>query len=550
MSRYRVLALAWRPKSFDEVVGQPHVVTSLSNAISLNKIPQCLLFTGTRGVGKTTIARILAKCLNCIDGPTATPCQTCEHCTEIDAGRFPDLYEVDAASRTKVEDTRELLDNIPYAPTKGRFKVYLIDEVHMLSTHSFNALLKTLEEPPEHVVFLLATTDPQKLPATVLSRCLQFKLQSMSPEQVDSHLRHILQAESITFDAEATLLIAEAAKGSMRDALSLLDQSIAHGNGEVRVDSVREMLGTIDTQPLCDILTAVAEQDGETVMSQVAHLRRAGIDFTVALRELAALIQDMAVVQVIGEGSSRSVHTNIPELANRFNATETQLLYQIALKGIEDLPFAPSPEMGFEMCLLRMLAFNMAPNTVATAPAAPARRAAPQPTSSAPTHQPAARPQAKPAVSAQAPASQPASGNSNDPWHKLVAELPVRGLTQVLAQNCQLKEKAEHCWTLTLGKQQSPLLQPRTEQALTKALCDHLGQTISIRVELTDGETTVVAQEPAAAKPAPADSTDNNRISSAANPAENPVHQNPEVQRVMQTFSGKLDDQRVVNNNN
>ena len=532
MSRYRVLALAWRPKSFDEVVGQPHVVTSLRNAITLNKIPQCLLFTGTRGVGKTTIARILSKCLNCQDGPTPTPCQTCEHCTEIDAGRFPDLYEVDAASRTKVEDTRELLDNVSYLPSKGQFKVYLIDEVHMLSTHSFNALLKTLEEPPEHVVFLLATTDPQKLPATVLSRCLQFKLQAMSPEQVNTHLQHILQQENIPFDSEAIQLISHAADGSMRDALSLLDQSIVHGNAEVRAASVRDMLGTIDTQPLCDILASIADQNGEAVLIHVANLRRAGIDFSVALRELSALIQDMAVMQVIGANSNRSVHKSVLDLSKRFDAAQTQLLYQIALKGIEDMPFSKTSELGFEMTLLRMLAFNL--------------------------EQDALQPSAKKTASVvqqhqveepKAPAQAVERSTSNDSWKKTISQLSLRGLPLVLAQNCQLKEKDDNCWTLTLSKKQSPLLQPRTEQALTQALSSHLGKPISIRVILADGEAVVVktAQPIQASEQTP---PIHNPILSADKPVDNRVHQDPDVQRMMETFSGKLDDQRVVSDNN
>jgi DNA polymerase III subunit gamma/tau len=560
MSRYRVLALTWRPKSFDEVVGQPHVVTSLSNAISLKKVPQCLLFTGTRGVGKTTIARILSKCLNCLDGPTSTPCQTCDHCTEIDAGRFPDLYEVDAASRTKVEDTRELLDNIPYAPCKGRFKVYLIDEVHMLSTHSFNALLKTLEEPPEHVVFLLATTDPQKLPATVLSRCLQFKLQSMSAEQIGSHIQHILQAEKIPFDPEACQLIAQSANGSMRDALSLLDQGIAHGNGEVKTASVREMLGTIDTQPLCELLASIADQDGKAVLTHVANLRRAGVDFLLALRELSALIQEIAVIQVIGSASKRESHPLIPELAKRFSATQTQLIYQIALKGIEDMPFSPTPELGFEMTLLRMLAFNPEQESV-TAPAAAAPQR--QPTSAAapqrqPTSAAAPQRQSKPAaaqVTTPSPATNPvatANNTSDASWGKIIPQLQLRGLTLVLAQSCQLKEKGDNCWLFTLDKKQQPLLQKRTEQALTQALCAYLNKPISIRVDLSSDQPAAAATAPVQQKQPPASEAPptQNPVSSAPEKAENPVHQDPDVQRIMQTFSGKLDDQRVVNNNN
>lgn len=422
----------------------------------------------------------------------------------------------------------------------------------MLSTHSFNALLKTLEEPPEHVVFLLATTDPQKLPATVLSRCLQFKLQSMSPEQVDQHLQHILQAEDIPFDAEATQLISHAAKGSMRDALSLLDQSIAHGNGEVRVTSVREMLGTIDAKPLCDILTAVADQNGEELLLHVANLRRAGVDFSVALRELSALIQEMAVVQVIGTNSSRTQIAAVPELAKRFDATNTQLMYQIALKGLEDMPFAPTPEQGFEMTLLRMLAFQLDDSEISVAAPATTNRPVHAAQRQAPaTQAPQARRQ-PPAAAAPVNKAQPtrtaASGDSA--WHKIVAELQLRGLTQVLAQSCQLIKKTDNCWNFTLDKKQGPLLQPRTEQALTQALSSYLDKPISIKVEFSDGTTTAQAApttQPSqeAAVPPPATKP----VSSAPKQADNPAHQDPEVQRIMQTFSGKLDDQRVVNNN-
>ena len=559
MSRYKVLALAWRPKSFEQVVGQPHVVTSLSNAISLNKIPQCLLFTGTRGVGKTTIARILAKCLNCVEGPTATPCQQCDHCLEIDAGRFPDLFEVDAASRTKVEDTRELLENIPYAPSKGRFKVYLIDEVHMLSAHSFNALLKTLEEPPEHVVFLLATTDPQKLPATVLSRCLQFKLQSMSPEQVNQHIQHILSEEGIAFDAEATPLIAQAANGSMRDALSLLDQAIAHGNGEVRTVAVREMLGTIDTQPLCQLLEALAEKNGEKLIEQVAQLRKAGVDFLQALRELSALLQEMAVAQVIGDNASRPIESAILSLSQQFAASEIQQLYQVALKGIEEMPFALSAETGFEMTLLAMLTARdtavpqpaAIPAQAATPRATPAARpsaaVAPSPAQTAPTQAHPAQ-TAKPAPARPQSSTQPTS-TGGDEWSQIVPHLQVRGLTLVLAQNCRLKEKQENRWVFTLDRKQQPLVQKRTEDTLTQALSAHLGQSLSIQIEIVDQEIEPLAAPAAAPAQATQAAPSSNSNQLSVSQADSSVHQDPEVQRVMQTFSGKLDDQRVVKSN-
>ena len=554
MSRYRVLALTWRPKRFEEVVGQPHVVTALSNAITLNKIPQCMLFTGTRGVGKTTIARILAKCLNCLEGPTATPCQTCDHCTEINAGRFPDLYEVDAASRTKVEDTRELLDNIPYSPTKGRYKVYLIDEVHMLSTHSFNALLKTLEEPPEHVIFLLATTDPQKLPATVLSRCLQFKLQAMASDQIDTHLQHILTEEKIEFDRAATAQIADAAKGSMRDALSLLDQGIAHGNGSVHTQAIQDMLGTVAPEPLFNLLQSLATQDADALLAGVLELRRLGTNFSTALKDFCAIIQQMAVAQVLNSSESRIINQTVTELSTQFSSAQTQALYQTALKGMEEMPFSPTPEIGFEMTLLRMRSVCSGdiqvqqPITVA----APVRAAAAQPAAARPvTHTPtqpasAAR-RTRPAASAPVAAPQK-MGNADDSWSQVIASSSLRGLSLVLAQNCHLQKQSDGQWDFTLDIKQKPLLQPRTQDALNAALSAHIGTPMRAEVTIT---TEATHTDTPAIKTQPVPQNSNGAVRDTAQPAPvNPIHADPEVERIVQTFSGTLSDNCVVNSNN
>ena len=369
---YQVLARKWRPRLFREMVGQTHVLQALINALDHNRLHHAYLFTGTRGVGKTTIARILAKCLNCEVGVSSEPCGTCSACREIDEGRFVDLIEVDAASRTKVEDTRELLDNVQYAPSRGRFKVYLIDEVHMLSSHSFNALLKTLEEPPEHVKFLLATTDPQKLPVTILSRCLQFSLKNMPPERVVEHLRHVLGEEMIRFDEESLWLLGRAADGSMRDGLSLTDQAIAFGNGALQASEVRTMLGTIDHGQVFGLLEALAAHDARGLLAAVAELAEQGADFAGVLGELISTLQRLAIAQVLPDGvdNSQGDRERVVELAGRMAAEDVQLFYQLALHGRRDLPLSPDPRGGFEMALLRMLAFRPAAIVAAGAPAA------------------------------------------------------------------------------------------------------------------------------------------------------------------------------------
>ncbi|MEZ2745391.1 DNA polymerase III subunit gamma/tau [Halopseudomonas bauzanensis] len=370
---YQVLARKWRPRLFREMVGQTHVLQALINALDHNRLHHAYLFTGTRGVGKTTIARILAKCLNCEAGVSSEPCGVCSACREIDEGRFVDLIEVDAASRTKVEDTRELLDNVQYAPTRGRFKVYLIDEVHMLSSHSFNALLKTLEEPPAHVKFLLATTDPQKLPVTILSRCLQFSLKNMLPEKVVEHLRHVLAEEQVPFDEESLWLLGRAADGSMRDGLSLTDQAIAFGNGQLQVAEVRSMLGTIDHGQVFGLLQALATGDARALLAAVAELAEQGADFAGVLAELISTLQRVAIAQVLPEAADNSLgdQARVLELAGQVSAEDVQLFYQLALHGRRDLPLAPDPRGGFEMALLRMLAFR--PGTLQhTGNAAPA----------------------------------------------------------------------------------------------------------------------------------------------------------------------------------
>lgn len=358
---YQVLARKWRPQTFADVVGQEHVLTALANGLSLGRIHHAYLFSGTRGVGKTSIARLLAKGLNCETGITATPCGVCDNCREIEQGRFVDLIEIDAASRTKVEDTRDLLDNVQYAPARGRFKVYLIDEVHMLSRHSFNALLKTLEEPPAHVKFLLATTDPQKLPVTILSRCLQFHLKALDVEQIRHQLEHILNEEHIAHEPRALQLLSRAADGSLRDALSLTDQAIASGDGQFSTQAVSAMLGTLDDDQALSLVEAVVDANGERVMSLINEAAARGIEWEALLVEMLSLLHRIAMVQLspAALGSDMAaIEQRMRELARTVPPGDLQLYYQTLLIGRKELPWAPDRRMGVEMTLLRALAFH------------------------------------------------------------------------------------------------------------------------------------------------------------------------------------------------
>ncbi len=362
---YQVLARKWRPQFFKDMVGQEHVLRALINALDNQRLHHAYLFTGTRGVGKTTIARILAKCLNCEQGISSQPCGTCSSCVEITDGRFVDLIEVDAASRTKVEDTREILDNVQYAPTRGRFKVYLIDEVHMLSNHSFNALLKTLEEPPPHVKFLLATTDPQKLPVTILSRCLQFSLKNMTPERIVHYLKSVLAEEQVTYQEPGLWLLGKAAEGSMRDALSLTDQAIAYGQGKIEELDVAAMLGTVDRGRVFQLAVALAERNASDVMAQIAQMAEHAVDFNNLLADLLSLLHRIAIAQAVPDAvdNSQGDKEQVVALSRAMSGSDLQLFYQIALTGKRDLPLAPDPRSGMEMTLLRML--NFAPTNIA-----------------------------------------------------------------------------------------------------------------------------------------------------------------------------------------
>ena len=487
---YLVLARKWRPRTFDQLVGQDHVRRALTNALDSGRIHHAFLFTGTRGVGKTTIARIFAKSLNCETGVSSTPCGKCPTCVDIDAGRFVDLLEVDAASRTKVDDTRELLDNVQYSPARGRYKVYLIDEVHMLSTHSFNALLKTLEEPPPHVKFLLATTDPQKLPVTVLSRCLQFHLRRLPLPLIYDRLAQISTAEEVEFEPAALRAIARGAEGSMRDALSLLDQVLAFGGGRAMEAEVRTLLGTLDRKHVQGILTALAEKDGAALMRQAAHLDERAPDYHQALGELSGAIQRMALLQALPDlppGEDEDEDKLLAELAARFTAEDLQLLYQIAINSRRDLDYAPDARAGFEMALLRMLAFRpqgLPPAATGGGGAGVARAtAAARPASTPSRPATAASPAAVMASPATVVAGAPAAVAD---WDAIVAALGLQGTAKHFAANCVMLERKAGVVRLRLDPAGDSFRRPQIESRLAEALSQHYGETI--RLEITQAE--------------------------------------------------------------
>jgi DNA polymerase-3 subunit gamma/tau len=454
---YQVLARKWRPRDFASLVGQEHVVRALRHALENKRLHHAYLFTGTRGVGKTTLARILAKCLNCETGVTAQPCNTCSACREIDAGRFVDLLEVDAATNTKVDEMRQLLETAQYAPTRGRFKVYVIDEVHQLSGHAFNAMLKTLEEPPEHMKFLLATTEPDKIPVTVLSRCLQFNLKQMPREAIAGHLESILQKEQISFETEALRLLARAAAGSMRDALSLLDQAIAHGGGKVAAAAVGDMLGTIDQSHLTRLLDAVAAGDAAGAVGIADEMQARSLSFDAALADLASLLLQVAVAQTV---SGAAVEAGVKELAGRIDPESVQLYYQIALQGREDLPLAPDEHAGFLMTVLRMLAFKPEGGGVKD-------------------------------LAVKAKAVPPAVKTNG--WPELVQQLPVTGAARELARNAELKQRDGTTFELVVPKAKAYLAERSYVDKLKAALEQHMASAVGLKVSVGEAIGASVA---------------------------------------------------------
>jgi DNA polymerase-3 subunit gamma/tau len=562
---YHVLARKYRPRCFQELVGQEVVARALSHALEQNRLHHAYLFTGTRGVGKTTIARILSRCLNCEEGISANPCGVCSTCREIDEGRFVDLIEVDAASRTKVEDTRELLDNVQYAPTRGRYKVYLIDEVHMLSGHSFNALLKTLEEPPPHVKFLLATTDPQKLPMTILSRCLQFALKPMTPERVVGHLQHVLHAENISFEDAALWLLARGAQGSMRDALSLTDQAIAFGHGSLIEADVRTLLGSIDRDLVFRVLDALLSQDAASVLSVVSGMAEQSIDFAGAITELISVLHRLAVAQAVPDAidNSEGDRDRLLAIAAALTAEDLQLYYQMALHGRRDLPLAVDARSGFEMTLLRMLSFRpdttapvsgsgartprvVAPTAAqAATPVAPlasaavATSSAPQATTmvaaaiveepiaastvpasleSAPSHEPLA----------DHPQSRLMAGDwSAEAWAQWVDRSGLTGAPLNLARHTYLHQQADTAWELRLSPQHQMLAGGQAFPPLQQALArDFPAQAIHLSLVEPEVETPIQRRQRLAAARREA--------------AETALRNDPVVKALESTFGARL----------
>ena len=580
---YQVLARKWRPKSFREMVGQEHVLQALINALDHDRLHHAYLFTGTRGVGKTTIARILAKCLNCEQGVSSHPCGECGSCLEIAEGRSVDLLEVDAASRTKVEDTRELLENVQYAPTRSRYKVYLIDEVHMLSTSSFNALLKTLEEPPPHVKFLLATTDPQKLPATVLSRCLQFNLKNMPPEQIVGHLANVLEHEMVSFEEPALWLLGRAASGSMRDALSLTDQAIAFGSGKLIETDVRSMLGSVDLSFVYQLLEGVAAGDPAELLAIVGRMAEHAPDFEGSTDELISMVHRVAVAQAVPDAIDNSWGDadRVAALAQSIGAEDAQLFYQIAINGKRDMALAPDPRSGFEMLLLRMLAFRPAavideslgaadlqpaplnPDQGSTAgevgatakkPHEPRQEAvpsielqAPEVSPQRPTERlkqeqqsndadPASR-QAAPLVSSPPPEVPESTSKvtgvilepSPENWPQLLSQLGLLGMVQSIASNMQLIEAAAGQLEFVLDTDNASLFNDGHRDKIRLALQNYLDRELSVSITVGEppGETPAMIQAKAA--------------SERQKQAVEAIESDPRLQALITKFDGQLD---------
>lgn len=563
---YQVLARKYRPKSFDTLVGQDHVVRALTNALTQNRLHHAYLFTGTRGCGKTTLARILAKSLNCEVGVSATPCGVCNACSEIDRGRFVDLLEVDAASNTQVDAMRELLDNAQYAPTVGRFKVYIIDEVHMLSKSAFNAMLKTLEEPPAHVKFILATTDPQKVPVTVLSRCLQFNLRQMASPTISAHLSNVLNQEQVPFEPAAISLIARAAAGSMRDALSLTDQAIAYGNQSVNELEVRGMLGAIDQSYLFDILHALLANNGAEIIAIAQQMQARSIAFEAALNDLANLLHQIAIAQTVPQ----SIADDVPEravllgLAQKMSAETMHLYYQIALLGRRDIGLAPDEYAGFTMTLLRMLAFmpsegvktsmpapqansqvkQAAPNatpstsqvataTMATAATVPTTSAVATTSNLVEASIPTAAQQEETAVPLPVLAPSPVASEAifNGNWRALVENNLKLGLARALAQNCELLSHDANSLHLRVAENQKHLAAASYQEKLSSAINEYFGKKMRLTIEISQNAQAEVST------PAKQSATEKALVQSNAEAA---IMQDSFVQALMSDFGATI----------
>jgi DNA polymerase-3 subunit gamma/tau len=509
---YLALARKWRPRTFEDVVGQPHVVRALTNALGSGRVHHAFLFAGTRGVGKTTVARIFARCLSCETGVTATPCGQCAACVGIEEGRFVDLIEVDAASQTSVENIRELLDNVQYTPSSGRYKVYLVDEVHMLSKSAFNALLKTLEEPPPHVKFLFATTDPQKLPVTVLSRCLQFNLKRLPMALISSRMARICDAEGVKFESAALTRIARAAAGSMRDGLSLLDQALAYGNESLLDQDVAEMLGTVDRDRVMTLLQALAGADATALIAQIRRFDELVPDYSSLLDEIATVLQRIAVIQIAGTDalSEEDDPEALVALAAALDPETVQLHYQIAVTGRRDLVLAPDPRVGFEMAMLRMLAFRPAGAVAAT-----------------PVDSVASTPAQKRVSPGRSSAAPVADAGAED-WATFAASLPLEGAARQLALHTALLGSGAGVLRLGVDPAHGYLLTEQQKARLVAAIQERRGSELVVRIELLGG----VADTPAAREAEKQDAALRN--------ARQAIEADPDVQDLAQVFGAEL----------
>lgn len=551
-----MLARKWRPKNFSEMAGQAHVLQTLSHALEQQRLHHAYLFTGTRGVGKTTVARILARCLNCETGITAAPCGQCDACREISEGRFIDLIEVDAASRTRVEDTRELLENVQYAPSRGRFKVYLIDEVHMLSTHSFNALLKTLEEPPPHVKFLLATTDPQKLPVTVLSRCLQFHLKNLAPQQIVNYLQSVLTAEQIEFEENALWQLARAANGSMRDALTLLDQSISFGEGRVHSQAVTALLGTPDHKLLFSLLDALKDRDGERVINDIAQCAENNPDFERLMTAMAELLHRLALAQAVPGtvDNSQGDKELVQSLAGQLAAEDVQLYYQFALQCIQEMKFSPDKRMSFEMSLLRMLAFS--PDVFGHEEAehipdqsvekkkplsSPAQNPDPvSPLAGAVAHE--ADSEQKEEIQGSQPLPEEKTDSIDaaaapvtdiDDWYRLVEQCRLTGISANILWNCIPDSQTVSHMDLLLDENQSALYSIDQDQHIARALSEVSGREMTVSISKAALNTETPAQRRARIK------------REAIEALHHSFHNDPGVVALVTTFDARIEQLRT-----
>ena len=514
---YQVLARKYRPQSFDQLIGQESTCRILKNALNTQRIHHAYLFTGTRGVGKTTLARLLAKCLNCQTKITPEPCNQCATCLAINTNRFTDLIEVDAASRTKVEDTRDLLADVHYAPSQGRYKIYLIDEVHMLSSHSFNALLKTLEEPPPHVIFLLATTDPQRLPATILSRCLQFHLKIISATQISNHLATVLKNENIPYESEALSPLAQAAQGSLRDALSLLDQAIAYTNQNLTKQDIHTLLGHVTNTEVAHLLEALILEDTTQLWSLVEKLNALAIDFSWVIDELLTFLHDMALSQRF---KTETNHTPVViDLAQKLSPEDIQLYYQIALLSRRDLALAPTPRLGFEMMLLRLLAFKPA-----------AEQADPHRLAKS-TFQPVETEKKQTVVCKVDQVVELKHKNLH--WPTLTKQLNLTGLTYTLAQQCALQSYQDNHISLCLDPRQAALRSVKQEAKLAQALSDYFEKPTTLEITLGDVDLSTPAR------------LQQQLQSQRLKQTTKALQKDPAIQAIMQTFDAKLQPESI-----